>query len=60
VLRRAVLPDSVGAFLSIPLPQAVDDGRDRGALALAGMLLAIVTLGGGFLTVAVGRLAKET
>ena len=58
VLRRG-LPDSVGAFLSMPVTQAADDGLDRGAIALAGVLLAIVTLGGGFLTVVVGRVAKE-
>jgi hypothetical protein len=59
VLRRARIPDSVGAFVAGGIAEAADRGLDRGALALAGVLLAIVTLGGGCLTVAVGRVAQE-
>jgi hypothetical protein len=59
VLRRGRLPDSVGAFLALRSTQAADGGLDRGGVALAGMLLAIVTLGGGCLTVAVGRVSRE-
>ena len=59
VLRRVGLPDGVGAFLGVPLVKASDGGLDRVAIALAGMLLAFVALGGGCLTVAVGRVAQE-
>jgi hypothetical protein len=58
VLHRGRLPDSFGTFLA-PVTRAADRGLDRGAVALAGMLLAVVTLGGGCLTVAVGRVARE-
>ena len=59
VLRRGRLPDGFDAFLSAPVARVADDGIDRGVLVLAGLLLAVVTLGGGCLTLAVGRVAQE-
>ena len=59
VLRRGRLPDGFNAFLSAPVARVADDGIDRGVLVLAGLLLAVVTLGGGCLTLAVGRVARS-
>ena len=59
ILRRSRLPDGFGAFLVTPVARPAADGIDRGTLALAGILLGIVTLGGGCLTLAVGRVAQE-
>jgi hypothetical protein len=59
VLRRARLPDTVAAFLAMPVVKPAEAGIDRAAIALAGMLLAVVALGGGCLTVAVARVAQE-
>jgi hypothetical protein len=59
VLHPARLPDSVAAFLAIPVTVAEEGGLDRTAVALAGMLLAVVALGGGCMTVAVAKVARE-
>ena len=57
--RRGHLPDSVRAFLATPIARVTDRGPDRGITALAGTFLALVALGAGCLTVAVGRAAQE-
>jgi hypothetical protein len=57
--RRGHLPDSVRAFLASPIARVTDRGPDRGITALAGTFLALVALGAGCLTVAVGRAAQE-
>jgi len=58
ILRHARIPDGVGAFVAGGISEVAGRGLDRGALALAGALLAIVTLGGGCLTIAVGKAAQ--
>ena len=57
--QRGHVPDSVRAFLATPIARVTDRGPDRGITALAGTFLALVALGAGCLTVAVGRAAQE-
>jgi hypothetical protein len=58
-LRHGRFPDGVGAFVTGPVAEAARSGSNRGIVALAGVLLAFVALGGGCLTLAVARVEQE-
>jgi hypothetical protein len=58
-LRHGPFPDGVGAFVAGPVAEAARSGANRGIVALAGVLLAFVALGGGCLTLAVARVEQE-
>lgn len=57
--RHGQLPDGFGAFVSARVIPVEGEVPDRRFLALAGLLLAVVTIGSGCLTLAVGRAARE-